>query len=297
MPQAQARDLWPAFGAEIEGLDLRIGLDDETCRFLREVFDDRGVLLFRGVELDRARQLYLSEILMGHEPPSESDAEAAAGRQGNFWISNKEPAAAAPFGRLMFHCDGMWSDDPFEVLSLYAVDVEPPVVPTMFASAAHAWDTLPEQLRVRVEGRRAAQVSGPEYLNERRRREFAEELVQAVRDHVPTTTTPVAHRHPRTGRTLLYVTQGMTKEVVGLPPVESEDLLEEIFAHLYAPENVGEHEWRNGDLVVWDNLAVQHARANVRTEGPARTLRKVGLPMNLSAKETAKVQTYQAVDA
>jgi hypothetical protein len=36
-----------------------------------------------------------------------------------------------------------------------------------------------------------------------------------------------------------------------------------------------DHEWRRGDLVVWDNLAVQHARGNVEIEGPERTLRKV----------------------
>jgi taurine dioxygenase len=294
MPQAQARDLWPAFGAEIEGVELQVGLDDETCRFLRRVFDDRGALLFRGVELDRTAQLYLSEVLMGHEPPSAEEAEAATARQGNFWISNKEPAAAAPFGRLLFHCDGMWSADPFEVLSLYGVEVEPPVVPTMFASAAKAWETLPDALKARVEGLQARHVTGPEYLTDRRRGEFADELVQPVRGHSPMSTTPIGHEHPRTGRTLLYVTQGMTKEIVGLSPDESEDLLEELFAHLYRPENVGEHEWREGDLVVWDNLAVQHARSNVLTEGPARTLRKIGLPLGESQ---AQVQTYQSVGA
>jgi taurine dioxygenase len=66
---------------------------------------------------------------------------------------------------------------------------------------------------------------------------------------------------------------------VGLGPDESEELLEELFQYLYAPANLLEHVWRNGDLVVWDNFAVQHARANVRTDGPARTLRKVYSPV------------------
>ena len=55
-------------------------------------------------------------------------------------------------------------------------------------------------------------------------------------------------------------------------------MLEELFAHLYAPENVFEHEWRQGDLVVWDNIAAQHARGNVEMEGPERSLRKVIAP-------------------
>ena len=93
---------------------------------------------------------------------------------------------------------------------------------------------------------------------------------------------------------MLVVTQGMTKGILEVPSEASEDLLEEIFAHLYRPEGVYEHEWRNGDLIVWDNLAVQHGRPNVLLEGPARTLRKIGLPVPTSIEKQV-VQTYQQV--
>ena len=56
-------------------------------------------------------------------------------------------------------------------------------------------------------------------------------------------------------------------------------VLEDVFAHLYDPAARLEHHWRNRDLVVWDNLAIQHARPNVVVEGPARTLRKVASPL------------------
>ncbi len=90
---------------------------------------------------------------------------------------------------------------------------------------------------------------------------------------------PIANRHPRTGETLLYVCQQMTSAIADLPKAESEELLEELFQHLYAPENIMKHEWRERDLVMWDNLALQHARPNVEVEGPARTLRKTFAPM------------------
>ncbi len=41
----------------------------------------------------------------------------------------------------------MWADTPMELLSLYGLEVEQPSVPTVFASATHAWDALPEELR------------------------------------------------------------------------------------------------------------------------------------------------------
>ena len=71
----------------------------------------------------------------------------------------------------------------------------------------------------------------------------------------------------------------MTREVVELPPGESEELLEELFAHLYAPDLVYEHTWSDGDLVVFDNVALQHARGDVERDGPSRTLRKVIAPV------------------
>jgi alpha-ketoglutarate-dependent taurine dioxygenase len=95
----------------------------------------------------------------------------------------------------------------------------------------------------------------------------------------PSTVTPIAHRHPRTGVTILYICEQMTQQIVGMPPEEGERLLEQLFEHMYAPTNRWDHSWRKSDLVVWDNLAVQHARPNVLTEGPARTLRKFFSPV------------------
>ena len=53
-----------------------------------------------------------------------------------------------PFGRLLFHSDMMWAAEPFQVLSLYGVDVQPPAVPTAFVNTVAAWETLPEDLRL-----------------------------------------------------------------------------------------------------------------------------------------------------
>jgi alpha-ketoglutarate-dependent taurine dioxygenase len=104
----------------------------------------------------------------------------------------------------------------------------------------------------------------------------------------------VTRVHPRTGRTILYVTQGMTREIMELPSEQSEDLLEELFAHLYAPEQVYEHEWRKNDLVIWDNLATHHARPNVTLEGAPRTLNKIGLPTPANAQKHL-IQSYERV--
>jgi alpha-ketoglutarate-dependent taurine dioxygenase len=262
MPGFRVRELTPSLGAEIEALDLRRNMDDDTIRSLRRAFDDRGVLVFRAVDLEADDQARLAAGLVGGKPVVY-----------RHHMSNREQEEYATHGSLLFHSDMMWADTPMELLSLYGLDVEQPSVPTVFVSATHAWATLPETLRARVGDLSAVHVTG-----QQTRRGNADELLPVAHEREHSATKPVAFRHPRTGRTILYVSQMMTSHIDGLDPDASEALLEELFAHLYAPANSWQHEWRDGDLVVWDNLAVQHARPPVALDGPARVLRKVIAP-------------------
>jgi alpha-ketoglutarate-dependent taurine dioxygenase len=294
------RPLHPALGVEVTGIDVTRRLDDDEIRFLRDAFDQHGLVLFRDVDpdaCDRPRQAYLCELLrVADHVPTEEEAHALSDQQPGFWISNKMEGAAGPFGSLMFHADSMWSPYPFEILSLFAVDVQPPVTPTLFASATRAWEQLPEDLKDEVRDAVALNVSGPEYLPKRRVDSFEGRLSQGKRDHAPSFEWPVVRNHPRTGQELLYICQANTHSIEGLDPDASEDLIERIFAVLYAPENVLAYEWRNGDLVVWDNWSLHHARPDVELEGPARTLRKIGLPMEESIRATSLIETYHTID-
>jgi alpha-ketoglutarate-dependent taurine dioxygenase len=273
MSELKIRDLTPAFGAEIEGLDPHAKLDDEACRLLRHTFDERGLLLFRGLDLDGDYQTYLAKMVIGDQGGATSDGSEAEAADA-FYVSNKKQGGGAPYGRLLFHSDMMWAETPFQVLTLYAMEVEPPVVPTMFASATYAWQALGEDLQARVKALHALHMTGQQMRADGNE----DELLQPIREHVQSATKPVAHPHPRTGRTILYVSQMMTREIVELPPEQSENLLKVLFARLYDPATLLQHEWRNGDLVMWDNFAIQHARFNVSLDGPVRTLRKVIAP-------------------
>lgn len=291
------RPLHPALGVEVTGLDVSRRLDDEEIRFLRGAFDQHGLVLFRDVDLDRPRQAYVCELLrVADHVPTEEEAAALADQQPGFWISNKMEGAAGPFGSLMFHADSMWSPYPFDILSLFAVDVQPPVIPTLFASATRAWQQLPDELKDEVCGAVALNVSGPEFLPKRRVEAFEGRLSQGSRDHMPSFEWPVVRTHPRTGQELLYLCQANTHSIKGLDPDASEDLIERLFAVLYAPENVFAYEWSDGDLIVWDNWSLHHARPDVDLEGPARTLRKIGLPMESSIRESSLIATYHTVE-
>jgi taurine dioxygenase len=273
MVDFRIRDLNPALGAEIEGLDLSAELDGESVAVLRELFDRRGVLLIRGSEFGPEDQAYLAGLVIGEVPAGRAAAISRTHTYANY-VTNRDEDGYAPFGELLFHCDMMWAEKPMEVLSLYGHRVEPPTVPTRFASMVHGLATLPTGLRARIEGLRAVHQTG-----QQRRGEHKDQLVEPQHEVVRSTVKPVVWDHPRTGEPLLFVSQQMTAHIEGMEAEESERLLEELFAHLYRSGVVVDHEWRQGDLVVWDNLAVQHARGNVEIEGPERTLRKVIAPV------------------
>jgi taurine dioxygenase len=283
MTQLHLRELKPEFGTEVNGLDVGAAVHDrELRRELQALFDSRGVLVLRDLEIDQLQQTNLSRMLIRLDPidvlpPGRAQADP-------MYVSNKEDRGAAPYGRLLFHSDMMSTDEPCQLLSLYGVHLEPPVAPTIFASTVYAWETLPDDLRARVESRSA--VHGHEEGYPTRAADDPDVLRPAFSE-AQTATMPIALRNPRTGGTLLYVAQQGTCEINGLAADESEELLEQLFAHLYRSEHLYEHDWREHDLVAWDNLSVQHARPNVALDGPVRTLRKVFAPAPTAAKKVA----------
>jgi taurine dioxygenase len=273
MQACEIRNMDKGFGAEVIGLDPSHDIDPDTRAALRKAFDERGVLLFRGLDIDFAWQDDLCRMLIGDDSPGDLS------KRREMHVSNKEEDGLAPSGRLMFHADMMWHKEPFQVLSLYAINTEPGSATTTLTSSANAWDKLPGSLRSEVEGRHARHQTGQVYHR------GGEDLLMPKRSQEQSTIKPLPQTHPRTGKPLLYVSQQMTHNVVELPEEESETLLQKLFDHLYSPEMVYEHEWQTGDLLVFDNITMQHSRGNVLKDGPTRTLRKVIAPIpNIKAE-------------
>jgi alpha-ketoglutarate-dependent taurine dioxygenase len=270
MTGLQIRDLRPEFGSEVIGLDPTMPLDAETARELQDLFDKRGVLVFRDFgKADINFQTYLSELL-GGDPFDPDNLDVF-----EMLVSNREERGGAPFGRLLFHADMMWIEKGCTVLSLFGQTINQPTIPTLFVDSANGWNTLPDDLRKRVEDKFAVQVQD---ATAQRAESIPDDVLVSTFEVEERLRLPVGYTHPRTGQTLLYVCPQMTHHIEGLEHEESEALLEALFDHFYKEDQILEHHWQEGDLVVWDNIKLQHARPNVSMQGPARTLRKVMIP-------------------
>jgi taurine dioxygenase len=188
------------------------------------------------------------------------------------YVSNVRPGGGLGTFELSFHHDLGHVPTPLAGLSLYAVDVAPGQAATRFANGCLAYDGLSEAEKTELEGLQSLFIG-----NYTTTTSLVEESRASMRNLDPTwprVVHPVVIPHPVTGRPCVYVNEMQTVEILGLDDDRSDALLDRLMSLLYDPANVYDHEWRNHDLVVWDNLVVQHARRKVGDDEP-RTLRRV----------------------
>ncbi len=245
--------IWP-FGAEVRagsGYCLNGADQDELLRLYKE----EGLIVIRGLNLTMSEQ---QEFCRTFGPIPDSPYE-------NFYVSNKRADGFLGTKELQWHNDVPYLPSPYLVAALHAVDVDPDATSTKFVSGMRAYERLPRPLQERVSGMKALQVR--QRTSERRNRLEDLEAGDLCTVH------PVVRHQDGTGRPYLFVNENMTACIIGMSDEESDALLAELFSYLYAEDAVYEHRWQAGDLVVWDNLALQHARGAVG-EG-ARTLQRV----------------------
>jgi taurine dioxygenase len=251
----------PPVGAEVRDLDLREPLTSSATDDLRRAYQTHHLLLFRDQELSGEQQVGAVRLF---------GPTLQRGRYEDGWayVSNARPDGLVPDGGLAFHFDLAFTEEPFWGLSLYGLEVPADGAPTWFASSARAAHGLTDEVRKRLAGLRALNVFDFNLPQDRRQREA--ELAPGM----PRAEHPVISEHPRLGLPVLLVCQQQTDRIIGVTPSESEELLADLFERLYAPDNVYVHRWRTGDLLVWDNLAIQHGRPAF-ADGSERTLRRV----------------------
>lgn len=261
--------LGPGFAAEVTGVDPSSPLSDSDAEQLRSLLDEHGLLVLRCPGLDAAAHLRFVSVF----GPIYDEARDSSGLSH---VSNV--FGSFPTGRLLFHQDFAFTPHPHPVQSLYAEEVSGPVAPTLFVSNVRAYECLSPAQREGWAGLTAVHAR-----DATRKGNVDDEFVRVRLLHLPESDDParyprahhaVLQRHPRNDAPLLFVNEYYTSHIIELPPEEGEQVIQDACALLYAPEAIYAHEWQAGDLVVWDNVALQHARAAVRPE-TRRTLRRI----------------------
>ena len=250
-----------ALGAEIRGVDLRtIGADDFASIY--RAWLDHSVLLIRGQNLTDEDLVAFSKRFgdLDWAPIQESGRRFVEGHPEIYVVSNVmengAPIGSLGAGEATWHTDMSYLQDPPKASILYALEVPPAGGNTYFNNMYLAYETLPEALKRRIEGKRlkhdGTYNSGG----------YVRQGVSAVDDPVtsPGTFHPLVCTHPETKRRVLYLGRRRNAYIDGLPLAESESLLDELWLQANRPELEWHNEWRVGDLVLWDNRCTMHRR-------------------------------------
>jgi taurine dioxygenase len=241
------------FGAEVSDFDVQIGREPEDIAQLQQAFGDHHLLIFRAEgQITPERQV---EITGWFGPVI---------AEGTAWtvLDNVEPAGSK---ELPFHSDITFLEFPLAGISLYPQELPANNTSTTYVSNAVAWRQLPEPLQKELRCLKARH-----YFDASHEVGFDWPVLEYWH--------PVCLLHPTTGQPLLFVTEHHVDRIEHMTEVRSAELLKELFATLYAAERRYEHVWRRGELVIWDNLAIQHARTRAAelSQGK-RVMRRVQL--------------------
>jgi taurine dioxygenase len=259
-----------ALGAEIRGVDLAQPLDEATFASIEGAWSVHGVIFFRGQRISPPQHVAFTRRFGEIELNVFGERWSVPGSPEIVVLSNVtengRPTGIRRAGE-NWHSDMCYTARPPRGTMLYALEVPDlfglTLGDTEFASAAAAWDALPGPIRKRLDGRRATcDFRG-------RKRSFPP--TQAEIDRYPPVQHPIVRTHPQTGRKCLYVMRDDCTGIEGVEADEAEALIAALADHIVKPAFVYRHQWRPGDLLLWDNCLVQH-RAVQDYDMPQRRL-------------------------
>jgi len=250
------RPLHGGFGAEVLGLALAPPLSDATFAEIEAAWTRHSFLVFRDLSMTPEQQIALTRRF-GPLHIMEPLQYNLAGHPEIFVVSNVEEGGKAlgmKRAGLGWHSDGEDKVLPNAGSLLYALELPPEGGDTLFADTYAAYSALPADLRRTISGRRACfsrvRLHHVHYPH-------LPALTDEDKRNRPDVWHPIARRHPKSGRTALYIGRWAC-EIEGLPDDEGKRLIGYLQEFAVRPEFVYRHRWRPRDAVLWDNRCMQH---------------------------------------
>jgi len=245
-------------GAQISGVDVKT-MDDTAFGKIYQAWLDCNVIAVRDQELEIDDFLtYSRRFGVVHPHPTKSTRhpdypELTLLGINKFRADGTLDTEIYRRGAEGFHTDGSYEAVPYKATQLYALAIPSRGGDTFFASGYAAYDALPQRLKDRLEGKVGVfKYGGRKKLNL---------LLNEEDRHVPSVRHPLIQVHPESRRKLLYFDQGKILSIEGLEQAESDAIIEEMTAYFAQPPCQYRHQWRKGDIVIWDNRCSYHKAA------------------------------------
>ena len=244
--------------AEITDVDVKL-LDDDGFAPIYDAWLKYGVTVVRDQELEIEDFLHYSRRY-GHVAPHPSKStrhpdfpEITVLGVGKFNADGTLNNAIFKRGAAGFHTDGAYDEVPFKATQLYALAAPSIGGNTHFSNMYQAHDALPDRLKSLLKNRRGAFSYGGRKASQALLNEEDRDKTPAFHD--------ILRVHSETKRTSLYFDPGKILYIEGMEKEQSDDVLDELTERMIAPDAEYCHQWRAGDIVIWDNRCMVHKAA------------------------------------
>lgn len=250
--------LSPVVGAEIGGVDIAKGIDDETLREIHAALMDHLVVFFRDQEITpaqqrdfaarfgRLRQARRSAFLVQEDVP-----------EMHVLINDRE----RPPNVNHYHSDGIFRKEPEFASILRAVECPDSGGDTIFVSMYAAYEALSAGMKDYLADKEAIHDFMKLHGSPKKERSWQGdnwERMENARRETPPVRHPMVRSHPVTGRKSLYISESFTADIVGVGEDEGRGVLEMLNRHCARPEFQCRFHWRPNSMALWDNRATMH---------------------------------------
>jgi alpha-ketoglutarate-dependent 2,4-dichlorophenoxyacetate dioxygenase len=258
-------DRLPDFAGVVDGIDLSRPITPDEAAAIAAGMDRFAVLVFHGQRIDDEQQLAFSR----HFGPLEQALSHGIARQqqrglspeiadisnlgrDNEVLAREDRRRLFSLGNMLWHSDSSFKPTPAKYSLLHARIIPGKGGNTEFADMRAAWDVLDDETKAMCEGL----VCMHSQIYSRGVLGFGEwtEEERARNQPVPQR---LVRRHPGSLRRSLFLSSH-AGEIVGWPVPEARAFLRDLTEHATQRRFVYAHEWRVGDLVMWDNRCMMH---------------------------------------
>ena len=257
----ELRPLGEPIGTEARGVDLSQPLDAETFAWIEAAFAEHPVLVFREQNLGPAELAAFGRRFGKPKIHSLVDYRHVEHPEVS-WLTNVDKDGKIDWFGVKratdWHTDSPYEDVPPRLAILHAKEVPSAKGGTMFADMRAAYDALDGATKARL-----AAMTG---LHGRHDGPYGVRLYEGdPEQHLDRKYTekarPAVINHPVTGRPILFVNPLHTHGFAGVEKGDAWAFIEELAEHSTQDRFVYYHEWRVGDLLMWDEQATMHRGA------------------------------------
>jgi taurine dioxygenase len=249
----QIRKLSNSLGAEVLNYLVTAKPTPAEIEQLRSLFLQYQVLLFRGQDIDFQTHIAFSRQFGTLDRHDSTPDYRNATHPELLNVTNEGKQRGTVFGQ-QWHSDYSMTTAPATASLLHSHQIPDVGGDTMFANMYAAYESLSPAMQHLLEPLRAVHsVLGARHL-----RAVDKEVRAAKLALNPPVLHKVVRVHPETGRKALYVNEMHSVSFEGMTQEESEPLLDFLFQNSTRSEFVYRHQWRQHDLLMWDNRCTMH---------------------------------------